>query len=301
MTETSPQRVLIIDDSQDIHDLIAVRLRSEGVVLQHAYDAETAFDMASQQQPDLLLLDLDLPGISGLEFCRRLKHEPSLISTAVIFLTGTVDVATKVQAFDAGAVDYITKPFDGIELRARVRAALRTKRYLDLLSTRAQLDGLTGLWNRAYFDQRLSEEVALAQRHGRPLSLILLDVDHFKQVNDQYGHPFGDQVLCSLAQVLNSSTRQTEIACRYGGEEFIVILRETGLAGGQEVAERIRAAVEALQFTSRGKPVQVTASLGLSADSSLGPDWDAEKLLSAADQALYQAKALGRNRVMVAN
>ncbi|MEZ0370122.1 MAG: response regulator, partial [Candidatus Sericytochromatia bacterium] len=172
MTESDLQTVLIIDDSEDIHNLITVRLRPEGVRLMHAYEAESALELVRQHRPDLLLLDLDLPGQNGLELCRRIKDEPELTAIPVIFLTGTVDVSIKVQAFEAGAIDYITKPFDGVELRARVRSGLRTKRFQDLLSTRAQLDGLTGLWNRAHFNQRLEDEVAVSHRHGRPVSLI---------------------------------------------------------------------------------------------------------------------------------
>lgn len=294
---TAGQVVLVIDDSQDIHDLIAVRLKPEGVRLLHALDAEPGIALARQERPDLLLLDLDLPGESGLELCRRFKNDPELSAIQVIFLTGTVDVATKVLAFDAGASDYITKPFDGVELRARVRSALRTKRLLDLLATRAQLDGLTGLWNRAYFDARLSEECELARRHKRPLALIMLDVDHFKNLNDSYGHPFGDAVLIRLARVLVSSTRRSEIACRYGGEEFAIILRETPLHGAREVAERIRAALAAEVFTPKGEPLHISASLGVSACAGGESPPQPADLTAAADKALYQAKHGGRNRV----
>jgi DNA-binding response OmpR family regulator len=140
-----PQSVLVIDDAQDIHDLVDVRLRPEGVTVLHALDPDAGMGIARELRPDVVLLDLDLAGRSGLDVCRNLLADPRLSSIPVIFLTGTVDVATKVQAFDAGAIDYVTKPFDGVELRARVRSALRTKRFFDLLATRAQLDPITGL------------------------------------------------------------------------------------------------------------------------------------------------------------
>lgn len=297
MTEHAHQRVLVVDDSQDIQDLIRFRLRGEDIELYQALDAEEALNMSRELRPDLLLLDLNLPGQNGLELIRRFKNEHELSTIPVIFLTGTVDVSTKVQAFDAGAVDYITKPFDGVELGARVRAALRTKRYLDLLSTRAQLDGLTGLWNRAYFDERLTDECSLALRHQRPVSLVMIDIDHFKSLNDKFGHPFGDLVLQRVAQVLVSSTRRTEIACRYGGEEFAVILRETDLAGAELTAGRLRSAIETLELKHSGGPVKVTASLGVSSSQLLSEDFGPAELTSSADKALYQAKHAGRNRV----
>ncbi|HEY9842213.1 MAG: diguanylate cyclase [Candidatus Sericytochromatia bacterium] len=297
--ENDWQTVLIIDDSKLIHYLTGIGLRPEGVVLLHAYDGITGMQMVKEFKPDLILLDLNMPGQSGLEFCRQLKDDPEFNAIPVIFLTATADVATKVQAFDAGAIDYVTKPFDTVELRARVRAALRTKLYLDLLSTRAQLDGLTRLWNRSHFDQRLADEIAVSQRHCRPVSLIMLDIDHFKKLNDVHGHPFGDQVLRQVAKVLNTSMRQTEIACRYGGEEFAIILRETDLTGAERAGERIRVLIEALEFENEGKPVTVTASVGASSNEVLAnpQHFSPEDLISSADKALYFAKHGGRNRV----
>ncbi len=299
-TPTGPvQSVLVVDDAGDIHDLVEARLRPEGVAIQHAFDAERALAAARASRPDLVLLDLELPGASGLELCRRFKADPDLAAIPVIFLTGTVDVDVKVQAFDAGAIDYVVKPFDAVELRARVRSALRTKRYQDLLATRAQLDGLTGLWNRAYFDERLDEEAAHALRHRRPLGLVLLDVDHFKKLNDAHGHPFGDLVLRRVADVLASTARRGEIPCRYGGEEFGVILRDTDAAGAAVVAERLRARIEALGVTNGGVAVPVTASVGYGAPEDL-PDpgaWAPADLVIAADAALYAAKRAGRNRI----
>lgn len=297
MSEVDIQSVLVIDDSEDMHNLIAVRLRPEQVDMLHAYDADSALALMHQRKPDLILLDLNLPGLNGLELCRRIKYTPEWTTIPIIFLTGTVDVEIKVLAFDAGAIDYITKPFDGIELRARVRAALRTKRYQDLLATKAQLDGLTGLWNRAYFDDRLAEECALARRHRRQICLILFDIDFFKSINDRYGHPFGDLVLQRVSKVLTTHLRQTEIACRYGGEEFAVILRETGLQGGEVTAERLRVSIAELSLVHGREPVNVTVSLGISANQCLTTNEIAPaELLKSADEALYRAKQSGRNR-----
>jgi diguanylate cyclase (GGDEF)-like protein len=295
--DDAPQSVLVIDDAQDIHDLIEARLRPEGVTLLHAFDAASGIARARERRPDLFLLDLDLDGSSGLDVCRQLKSELDLAYIPVIILTGTVDVATKVRAFDAGAIDYVTKPFDAIELRARVRAALRTKRYQDLLATRAQIDALTGLWNRAYFDARMGEDVAAAVRHGRPLGLLMVDLDHFKGINDRYGHPFGDAVLRQVAATIAGSLRASDVACRYGGEEFGVILRETPAELARLAGERIREAVAARQSGPPDRPIQVTVSVGSCGTDLLAARPTVESVVAAADRGLYFAKRTGRNRV----
>ena len=296
--ERENQLILVVDDSEMIHVLIGASLLSEGVEVLHAYDARSAKVLTREQKPDLLLLDLQLPDQNGLAFLQELKDDVELNAIPVIFLTGTNDVPVKVQAFNAGAIDYITKPFDNTELRARVNSALRTKRYQDLLATRAQLDGLTGLWNRTHFDQRLADEVAVSQRHKRPVSLIMLDIDHFKRINDAYGHPFGDLVLRRIANLLAGCLRQTEIACRYGGEEFGIILRETDHTGAMIAAERIRSTIEALELRFNTLTVRVTASLGVSSNEHLEADFSPNQLLLAADECLYLAKQQGRNRVI---
>jgi two-component system, cell cycle response regulator len=294
-----PQRVLVIDDAEDIHDLVEVRLRDEQVEVRHAFDAESGLAAARHERPDLVLLDLDLPGRTGLEVCRELMADPSLAATPVIVLTGTATIESKVQAFEAGAIDYVTKPFDAVELKARVRSALRTKRYHDLLATRAQLDGLTGLWNRAFFDARLAEDVATGARYGREVALLLVDIDHFKAVNDRCGHPFGDAVLRQVADAIAGCLRTGDVACRYGGEEFGLILREADPGGATAAAERVRATVAGLVLTHGGVRVRVTVSVGhaTTARLALAGPVTPQALLEAADRGLYLAKRAGRDRV----
>jgi diguanylate cyclase (GGDEF)-like protein len=295
------QTVLAIDDSPDIHRLLDVRLRPEGLAIHHALDAQDGLAQALRLIPDLILLDVDMPVITGFELCRQLKEHASLAQIPVIFLTGASEVYTKVQGFDLGAIDYVTKPFEPAELRARVRAALRTKRYHDLLSARSNVDGLTAIWNRSYFNQRLGEEVAAARRYARVLSLVMLDVDHFKSLNDEYGHPFGDQVLQRVGELLHTMLRATDAPCRYGGEEFGLILSETDHEGAVTTAERIRVALSALTFRPKDRPIRVTASFGIAASTILAQDkLDAAHLVMAADDALYEAKKTGRDRVCVA-
>jgi diguanylate cyclase (GGDEF)-like protein/PAS domain S-box-containing protein len=295
----SEQSLLVIDDSPQIHQLIRTRLRPERLIISSALDAEHGIALIRTQRPDLVLLDLDLGGQSGLDVCRRLKADPATATVPIIFLTGATDMATKVAAFEMGAIDYVTKPFDAIELRARVRAALRTKLYQELLSTRAQIDGSTQLWNRSFFDMRLEEEFAAARRQRRRLSVAMLDIDHFKRFNDQHGHPFGDHVLQRVAAALSIVARKSDVVCRYGGEEFGIILRETGIAESELAVERLRAAVGAIALIAKGQPILVTISAGVAAiDSWEGhANTSAHALLVAADDALYRAKEAGRDRV----
>ncbi len=296
MNARNEQSVLLIDDSADIHQLVGVRLRSEDVTLVHAYDASQGLEQARETLPDLILLDLDMPGTDGMTLCGQLKEDQTLAHIPVIFLTGTLDTTTKVQAFDLGAVDYVTKPFDAVELKARVRAALRTKRYHDLLVTKAQIDALTGLWNRGRFNDQLTAELAVLERHNHPVSLLMIDIDHFKPVNDIYGHPFGDLVLRRVAAVLNGASRESDVVCRYGGEEFAVVLRNTDTAGARIIAERMRGEIAALEFLAGRKTLKVTASVGIAGSDAI-EGADEEALLKAADTALYTAKSGGRNRV----
>jgi len=293
------QSILVIDRSQDIHQLLYDSLSSLNVDLQHAASGESGFQKACQNPPDLILLDVQMPDACGFEICSWLKATPETVSVPIIFLTGESDVEQKVKGFDAGAVDCIQKPFAAAELMARVCAALRTKRYLDLLSQRAMLDGLTGLCNRSQFDQRLQEEVACAIQSGSPLSLIMLDIDCFKSINDSFGHPFGDRILQSIGEKILCSTRSTDLACRYGGEEFGIILRKMELCDAQRVAGQLRTALEGLVFQYRETRISVTASFGVSA-MSLCRNVDEQSsnwLISSADRALYRAKHQGRNRV----
>jgi two-component system cell cycle response regulator len=294
------QTLLAIDDSPDIHALLDVRLSQEGLSLHHALDAAEGLAKARELLPDLILLDVDLDGESGFDVCKKLKDQPATAEIPVIFLTVATDVATKVQGFDLGAVDYVLKPFDAAELRARVRATLRTKRFQDLLSARAHVDGLTGIWNRSYFDQRMGEAVASAQR-GRTFSLVMLDLDHFKSINDGFGHPFGDRVLQSVGEVLQTFLRTSDVPCRFGGEEFALILTDADEEQSVRTAERVRQRISEIELCPRDRPVPVTASLGVACSSLFEKSaLSSTDVLAAADEALYQAKQEGRNRVCAA-
>jgi diguanylate cyclase (GGDEF)-like protein len=294
----NPNRVLVVDDSEFIHELVRARLREEGLQVEHQLTGEAGLRHAVEVRPDLILLDIELPDLNGFEVCRQLKERAETRTIPVIFLTGQSDTEAKVRGLDLGAVDYVIKPFDDVELRARVRAALRTKRLQDLLQQQSFLDGLTGLWNRGYLDHRLEGELNIARRYERRLSLLLGDIDHFKRVNDTFGHLFGDYVIQRIAEAISTHARRSDISCRYGGEEFAVLLPSAGLEEASLVAERLRIAVEASPFQLRGTQLQVTISFGVASTEGLDP-LTSESLIARADRALYNAKESGRNCVHV--
>jgi diguanylate cyclase (GGDEF)-like protein len=289
------QRVLLVDDDPSIHDLIGVSLASEAIELLAAYDGPSALTMAASLRPDLILLDVELSSTNGFEVCRQLKRDPLTAAVPLVFITSAAGTAEKIQGLDLGAADYITKPFDQGEARARILAALRSKHLQDLLARNANVDPLTGTGNRRYFDQRAATELSRSRRHNQPLACIMLDIDHFKHVNDTYGHPFGDEVLRQLGQLLADDCRAEDIVCRYGGEEFVILTPGMDQSGAAVFAERLRHSIEELQFTCAGTPVKVTCSLGVAGvDPFTKSSGD---LVGRADKALYEAKHGGRNCV----
>lgn len=289
-------QVLVIDDSMDVHRLLKARLRTEELEFHEATDGPSGLKLAEEHVPTVILLDLDMPGMDGFEVLRVLKENPRTLQIPVIVLSGLQSSQDKVTAFDLGAVDYVTKPFDLTELRVRVRATIKMQRLIRMLAQKAQIDGLTGLWNRVFFNTRLAEEMGRLSRRVGNLSLAVLDIDHFKSVNDTYGHPAGDAVIQGLAKLLVKECRHTDSVCRYGGEEFGIIMPDTAAADAKNVADRIRAAFEQLNWP-RHPERKTTVSIGVAAVAGLGT-LSHEALLEAADKNLYTAKHGGRNRVV---
>ncbi|HVJ68070.1 MAG TPA: diguanylate cyclase [Caulifigura sp.] len=287
-------KVLVIDDSPELHTLVRVRLAREAVTVSSALDAATGISEARKGKVDLILLDVDMPDRDGFSVCAELKSHPELKDIPIIFLSGATSTSDKIRGLDLGAVDYIAKPFDAAELRARVRASLRTRELMVLLAKKAMIDGLTGLWNRRYLDAQMMVELAASRRTGEPLGCIMADVDHFKLINDKYGHGFGDDVLRKIAAVLTENCRPKDIVCRYGGEEFAILLPDTTPAKAVEVAERLRQTVEQLTFQYFDRPVPVTCSFGVAYLRDRVPP----TVLELADEALYSAKHCGRNCVV---
>lgn len=299
MTSTGEarSRVLIVDDSADVHRLLRARLKNDELELESAFTEDEAVERALTFAPDLVLLDVGLPTDEGLRVLRRLKDDPRTRDVPVVMLSSFQSPQVKVAAFDLGAVDYVTKPFDLTELRVRMRAALRTYELLLMLAKRAQIDGLTGLWNRAFFDKRMGEELTRSQRYNHPLSLAMVDIDFFKQVNDTYGHPVGDVVLQGVARILRRETRESDLVCRFGGEEFAIVMPETTPQAALTLCERIRIAVSETRWP-RVPQLQVAVSMGLIGAPSAGVLPSADDWIEQCDKQLYAAKRGGRNRIM---
>lgn len=280
-------RILLVDDHSDIRDLLRLHLSMEGHEIQEAGNGREAVDIAGKDCPDVMILDVMMPEMNGFEALEHIRANPAYAAVYVIMLSAKGEIKDKVSGLDTGADAYLTKPFQPEELKAQVRAGLRTVEN----RRQAMYDGLTGLFNRRAFDDMLQRELASAERYGRPLSVVMIDLDHFKAVNDTYGHDAGDAVLKDLAELLRSASRPSDLPCRWGGEEFAWLLPETNLEGGVLAAERLRTAVEAHTFP---EVEHLTASLGVTVAS--GTEM-AEAFCKRADEALYLAKMNGRNRV----
>jgi len=288
--------ILAVDDSPFLHRILERRLKDIRAKIIIAESGRDAIEHARSDKPDLILLDLGLPDMSGFEVLSTLKNDPETMHLPVIMLTASDSSEDKVLGFELGAVDYVTKPFDTAELKARVRSTLRTQHLVHILEQKAQVDALTGLWNRAHLDQSLHSCIETAIRYDQPLTLTMCDIDHFKQINDTFGHTVGDIVLERFAQILTDTSRQSDLVCRYGGEEFLIIQPMTKWSDAVCVAERFREAIEAETWDSIKDSLSVTASFGTTCLAIL-PEQTMEYLIEAADRALYQAKESGRNRV----
>ena len=289
-------RVLIIDDSKDVHRLVAVRLRAEGLDFINAYSGEEGLEMAAAQSPAAILLDLEMPRMHGLTVLKDLKASAATQDIPVLVVSGNQMAQDKVKAFELGAVDYVTKPFEMTELRIRLRQALKMRQLIQMLAQRAQVDGLTGLWNRAFFNQRWKEEVDRSARHGHSLSVAMVDIDHFKSINDTYGHAAGDAALQGTARILQQSCRTHDLVCRYGGEEFVIVMPDTCPQDAAIVCDRMRLAIAAEDWP-RHPARKVTASIGICGctDAANKP---ADAIVETADANLYKAKNGGRNQII---
>jgi two-component system cell cycle response regulator len=300
-------RVLVADDDEIYRSLLATTLGRWGYEVTPVAGGEEALEhLAAEGAPTLAILDWMMPGLTGPEVCARLRARVAHRYTYVLLLTARDKREDLVQGLDAGADDYLTKPFDTSELRARLRAAERilalqeklekSRQELEELATH---DPLTQLWNRRAILELLGTEAARARREKTLLAVILVDVDHFKQVNDRRGHLCGDQVLREVARRMDAALRPYDVLGRFGGEEFLVTLTTESQQGVKVVADRLHAAVAAQPFSVTGAELCITVSVGV-ATSSPGADPILESLLHAADSALYRAKHEGRNRVCVA-
>ena len=302
---THPQahraKILLVDDS-------TTNLRILGAILSPDYDilvaisGETALEIARDPEPpDLILLDVQMPEMDGYTACQILKEDDLTRNIPIIFITAMDGSQAETKGFELGAVDYITKPYSPPVIRARVGTQVALKQRTDLLETMAFLDGLTGISNRRQFDRQLEKEWSLMMRRNAPLSLLLIDIDHFKRFNDNNGHAAGDDCLRLVAQTIASVIKRPgDLAARYGGEEFAIILPDTDEKGARVVAAAVHLAVEALKLPHASSPLtdHITISLGVTTDIPRRQG-NLQDLVNAADHALYHAKSAGRNRISV--
>jgi diguanylate cyclase (GGDEF)-like protein len=292
--------ILLVDDEIATIEVMAEVLDPMHEVI-FATSGPEALRLAAETQPDLILLDVVMPGMSGYQVCARLKADPVTTAIPVIFVTARGSSEDETQGLEIGAIDYVTKPISPAIVRARVRNHLALKRAHDLLAKLSATDGLTGLANRRQLEQVLEQEYLRHSRTNRPLSLIMIDVDHFKDFNDAFGHMAGDDCLRRVAGVVAGIRRSPDLAARYGGEEFTCVLPETDHAEAIRVAERIRHGIASLGIHHPQAPHGVvTASLGVATSlcQADGNGAAAQSLLDHADRRLYLAKAGGRNRVI---
>jgi diguanylate cyclase (GGDEF)-like protein len=309
--------ILVVEDDPEINSLMALTLRVEDYDVLQARDGEQALKLVQERSPDLILLDVMMPRMSGYEVAQALQDRPSSVNIPIIFVTAKAEMEDRVTGLEM-AVDYVCKPFAAPELLARVRAALRMRKLQEelrvsneQLSHLAITDGLTGLCNRRHFDSQLEDELRRAQRFGNSLSIVMFDLDRFKSINDNWGHAQGDIVLQSFGDVLQNSSRRIDTTARVGGEEFASILPATEEVGARSFAEKVRATVEALEVPlvrpregSAEDSLSVTVSAGIAVARKVESEDArmtrlADILVQAADKALYEAKEGGRNRVVV--
>ena len=310
MNENGPS-VLIIEDNKPQADATKLYLKSLGYTVHMAPDGKSALKMLLTEAVDVALLDLELPDMHGTKILQWIKSNHSTKRVCVIIVTAQDSLGDKVMGLEAGAVDYLIKPFDETELQARIRSCLRAQSLQDELEQKnfqlselveevkkmAITDPLTGLYNRRHMNEVLSKEFQKAKRYGGKLSCLMVDIDHFKRINDIYGHAVGDNVLKEVAETLTSCLRTVDIVARWGGEEFVILLPATGLEQAREVAERVLEDISSSRFVPI-EDEQLTVSVGISSSSSKKLTTE-DMIINTADEALLEAKRNGRNRMEV--
>jgi two-component system, cell cycle response regulator len=296
------KRILIVEDDTSIIEILSESLNNEGYQIQKVLSANEALEAAKSFQPHLVLTDNDMPEMSGLDMLRELRRLRNYVT--VIFVSGRTDTNFVVEALRAGADDYIRKPFRLNELLARVEAALRTNEvHRELLEANLKLqdmvdhDHLTGLFNMRSMYEKIEVEIKRAKRFKRQMACVMMDMDHFKSVNDNHDHLFGSFVLKTVGQIIKRTMREEDFAARYGGDEFLVVLTETSAAGAGIFCERVRKAIGGQAITDGKDSITLTVSMGYAIGGE-DHDLDARTLVRHADQALYKAKEAGRNRAV---
>jgi two-component system, cell cycle response regulator len=301
-------RVLVVDDILANVRLLEAKLTAEYFEVITANNGAEALEAMAKEKPDIVLLDIMMPGIDGLEVCRRIKQNPATQHVPVIIVTALDQPEDRVAGLEAGADDmgvndYLVKPMDRLELLARMRTQIRRCRYAQMLRDHvsqsmelAVTDPLTGFFNRRFLEAHVRPQVLRSLESERPVSFLVLDVDHFKSVNDSFGHDVGDRVLKEVAERIRRCVRGADYPCRIGGEEFVIALPDSDIALAAKVGERIRRMISAKPVQAGNHAVSVTISIGVAACEF--DDGDITPALKRADIALYRAKSEGRNRVI---
>lgn len=308
------QKILIVDDDRDNIECLRRWFSGEEFDIQSAINGKEALVKVEEEHPDVILLDIMMPGMDGFEVAKKLKKSDKHRGIPIVMLTAKHDTQSKIKGFSIGVDDYVTKPFDFDEVDARIKAMIKKRAlYIELEEKHQQLqqtniklkdmtvtDEKTSLYNFRYFKKKLQEEFKRAKRYDTSLSLIMLDLDDFKEINDRLGHQNGDKVLKEFADIVQSNARETDFTARYGGEEFSIILPNTDATMARQVAERIRKASSVHEFLSRETPTAMTISAGISTfpyrHRNIKND---DELIKAADAALYKAKSNGKNRIEI--
>jgi diguanylate cyclase (GGDEF)-like protein len=290
------KQILLIDDAEKIHPLVCALLAEEPVEIHSAYDGEYGLNLAASLKPDLILLDVEMPIMDGYETCRRIKANPQLANTPIVFLTAMGATQEKVHGLELGAVDYVTKPFNPSELLARVRASLRTHNVVQMLEENALVDFLTGLGNRPMFEQRLNAEVALRVRTNKPLACIAVDVVDFQAINKTHGHPMADQVLQTIAKIIRDVCRTEDVPCRLSGDSFVIIAPNTETAEAALLAKRLQVALAKLELAQNGSRTKVKCTI------AVAPSIDAydRKMWERADESIDVSRKKGVEGVTIA-
>jgi two-component system cell cycle response regulator len=293
-------KILMAEDDTTSRILYGATLRKLGYSVTAVENGQKAWETWKQGEYPLLISDWMMPDIDGVQLCKMIRAEPSLQYTYIILLTSLDSKGSYLEGMDGGADDFITKPFDEEQLAARLRVAERILALHEKLHIQATHDHVTGVWNRAAVMGYLEAELGRAARQSTCMGVIMADLDHFKQVNDTYGHPVGDMVLQEAARRMQLALRPYDRIGRYGGEEFLITVPGCAMSAAITVAERIRSAISAGPVSSGSERIPLTVSLGVAIGGNQ-VDEDAGMLIAAADEALYRAKKAGRNRIEFSN
>ena len=305
--------ILVVEDEANSRLLLKTYLTSDGYEVKTARSGEEALDITAESQPSVIILDIILPGINGYEVCKKLKHSIATNFIPVILVTALRGNDERIQGIEAGADDFISKPFNRVELLTRIKSLLRIKALNDALEQKieelekaktklrklAVTDGLTGLFNYRAFRRQLHLEIQRSKRFNLPVSLLMMDIDFFKNYNDRFGHPNGDRVLQRFAQLLHTNVREVDCLARYGGEEFALILPGTEKKSAKVAAEKLRRLIEQSPFPMEKKLPKGRLTMSIGGASYPEDTQEEEELIRLSDQALYKAKKSGRNRTVL--